>query len=251
MMTFFPEEQAKDQQAHDWVKRLLGVVRRKRKQARQSKQWESDLRSLRKEHGPERVEAALTWYEKHEGEQFVPTVGNSQTFRSKFFLIEKAMIGSEDGEQYSERVITHVARLSSRLSFPGPVQAQLPLLVKRTHDAWSLLLERLSTTKGRERGFADRVIALHGPTFVDEWFDLIAIRTAKTTFFSFPIVSLAFSPGDTWFRDNFWRRWAMDWCSSPTAFDGLLAKVSKEECRESGTAGRHRPETGADRVRDQ
>lgn len=233
-MAFFHENAPHDPWASECARRLRETLgKKKRMQAKfNGKSWMNEFACLKREHGEQKVDSVLSWYLEHVGEEFTPAAFSARVFRQKFLQIQAAMSRQDDGgkEIIEERYKVKADALLNDYNFPPEIACRMPFLVQHTAKNWWTFTQKMRVSpllpSKRESEFVERILWFHAPVFVDNWFIFLHRKFGRLSTYTGLTDSLIFKPNSQWFRDSFWRAWAMEWCGDCRVFDKLLHFLS-------------------------
>jgi DNA-binding Lrp family transcriptional regulator len=141
--------------------------------------WAGEFALLAKEASGERVEAALAWYAKKIGGDYVPQAYSAKAFRQKFPAIEAAMRrdGGRSTVQAGYRASILAKKLGSLHTWPKGSESQLPQAVEVCLQRYGVWLRGLAEvaqgTAARDAAFASfvRDAALPAESYVCRWLE--------------------------------------------------------------------------------
>jgi hypothetical protein len=242
-MVFFPE-QATDNQLLDWATRLKKVMVKHKKGCGpiNLRGWMTTLDKLRQHQTPEEIDTVLAWYEKHAGEEFIPSAWTAENFRVKFLQIKLAMETADDAcqDQITDDDKVVAERVKDSYEWPVEIASQLPLLVHKTRVRWAGFVQKCrdyvyqprlpsQLETGKRQRFLEDVVLQHQWVFIGNWFGLMSLKFGGKEHYLYNVSTLAFSPASKWFNSHFWQHWAEAWCHNPHEFDGLLGELTQGE----------------------
>lgn len=231
-----------DEQLESWADQLTtAIVERYRtldpKKVRGVK-YRIHLKSLRTRHGEEEVKEVLDWFCKNQENlsqiPWLRLVQSVAMFRTRYLDIRKAMQDSVSEEDtITDWARDKAKRLLCRMTtMPVEIKVHLALILDRTADAWEDFHRKMEAyckqyPETRNYYFLHRIFDTYSSGFVDIWVEYLNERYKRYTQFTYPILTLVWSPRDPAFRSTLWRRWSEDWCGDPESFDSLLEELLK------------------------
>lgn len=199
--------------------------------------WALSFAKLRTiDHIPQdRVEAVLLWYIDHIGEKFIPLALCANTFRAKFFNLERAY--KRWLEDNPQTVIAadarHTATRLGRRHWPRASRGQLPEVCQQSLDNYRGFLLRAkqfaapATLPRNERKLTEAFAAhirprLNDPAhFVENWFLAVNDQVANWDAWTGDLRPYVFRPDHRLFL-RMGRGWAAGYAHRPELWDKFM-----------------------------
>lgn len=209
--------------------------------------WADHIRLLREQDGvaEHRIDRVLGWYATHVGEEFVPEAYAGESFRKKFFAIERQMerdvVATTEPGQHAKQIASRLAGMG----WPKGAGTAVPAAAQACLDAYGAWVAGLATTidklrrddlaedYGAERlrllKFAQHLTrTMPSPDhFTERWLRVVHERVKGWDDWGGDLGPFIFKPRAKRFR-AMGRGWAEAYCGDPERWDRFVEVMQRE-----------------------